>query len=360
MDPTVFSDAMRAARLLVVDDQPANVKLLEKMLKVAGFTNVTGVVDSREVMPLQQAQPFDLILLDIRMPFMDGFEVMQKLAEGVTDDYIPVLVLTAQTDRETRIRALELGAKDFVTKPFDRIEVLSRIRNLLEVRLLHTELREQNEILVQRVRERTAEIEHTRRQVVARLGRAAEFRDNETGMHVVRMSHFSQLIGLDLGMSEQEADMLLQAAPMHDLGKIGIPDGVLLKPGKLTLEEWQIMKTHPEIGAEILGGSDYPLLQMAHTIALTHHEKWDGSGYPSGLSGADIPLVGRIVAVADVFDALTTERPYKHAWTVEQATEEIRSQAGRHFDPAVVDSFLRCLPRLLEVKSRFCEPAEAD
>lgn len=147
---------------------------------------------------------------------------------------------------------------------------------------------------------------------------------------------------------------------MHDLGKIGIPDGVLLKPGKLTLEEWQIMKTHPEIGAEILGGSDYPLLQMAHTIALTHHEKWDGSGYPSGLSGADIPLVGRIVAVADVFDALTTERPYKHAWTVEQATEEIRSQAGRHFDPAVVDSFLRCLPRLLEVKSRFCEPAEAD
>jgi len=344
------------ARVLVVDDQPPNTLLLRKLLEAEGYRQVVTVNDPTEVLPLQRQSPFDVILLDIRMPKLDGFGVMRLLQEDAGEDYVPIIVLTAQTDEDTRLRALAEGAKDFVTKPFNRTEVLNRIRNMLEVRLLHRRVREQNELLEQRVRERTLELQETRLEIVRRLGKAAEFRDNETGFHIIRMSKFAELIARAMGMNDGIADLILHASPMHDIGKLGIPDGILLKPGRLDPHEWEVMKTHTEIGGEILDGHHSKLLQMAARIARAHHERWDGGGYPRGLKEKEIPLEARIVAVADVFDALTSRRPYKKAWTVEASVEEIRSLTGRHFDPAVVKAFFATLPRILDVKTRYAEP----
>ena len=349
------------ARVLVVDDQPANTLLLGKMLAAEGYRDVVTTNDPTEVMALQRECPFDAILLDIRMPILDGFGVLRLLQEEARDDYVPVIVLTAQTDDETRLRALAEGAKDFVTKPFNRAEVLNRIRNLLEVRLLHRRVREQNELLEQRVRDRTVELYETRLEIVRRLGKAAEYRDNETGFHIVRMSKYAELVARAMGLNDQAAELILHASPMHDIGKLGIPDGILLKPGRLEPHEWLIMKTHTDIGADILDGHHSKLLQMAARIARAHHEKWDGSGYPRGLKEKEIPLEARIVAVADVFDALTSRRPYKAPWSVEASLNEIRRLAGAHFDPAVVKAFLVVLPRVIEIKDRYAEPdAEPD
>jgi len=345
----------RQARVLVVDDQPPNTLLLRKLLEAEGYREVVTTNDPTEVLPLQRQAPFDAILLDIRMPKLDGFGVMRLLQEEAGDDYVPIIVLTAQTDEETRLRALAEGAKDFVTKPFNRAEVLHRIRNMLEIRLLHRRVRSQNELLEQRVAERTLELQETRLEIVRRLGKAAEFRDNETGFHIIRMSKFSELIAGAMGLNEGVAELILHASPMHDIGKLGIPDGILLKPGRLDPQEWEVMKPHTDIGAEILDGHHSKLLQMAARIARAHHEKWDGSGYPRGLREKEIPLEGRIVAVADVFDALTSRRPYKEPWSVEDSLDEIRNLAGRHFDPAVVKAFLTALPRILEVKSCYAE-----
>lgn len=344
------------ARILIVDDQPANVLLLEKMLRMEGFSNISIQSDSRLVEQDYLDQPFDLVLLDLNMPHLDGFQVMSQLQQIEQDSYLPILVLTAQSDPATRLLALEAGAKDFVSKPFDRVEVMSRIRNMLEVRLLHNQMRDQNHILEEKVRERTRELHDSRLEVIRRLGRAAEYRDNETGLHIIRMSKFSECLGRMAGMSAEEADMLLNASPMHDIGKIGIPDSILLKPGKLDADEWETMKTHAAIGAEILSGHHSPLMEMARVIALTHHEKWDGTGYPNQLMGEEIPLVGRITALCDVFDALTTERPYKKAWTVDDATGYIRDNRGKHFDPALVEAFDEILPDVLAIRKRFSEP----
>jgi cyclic di-GMP phosphodiesterase len=344
------------ARVLVVDDQPPNTLLLRKLLEAEGYRQVFTVNDPTEVLALQRQSPFDVILLDIRMPKLDGFGVMRLLQEDAGEDYVPIIVLTAQTDEETRLRALAEGAKDFVTKPFNRAEVLNRIRNMLEVRLLHRRVREQNELLEQRVQARTLELQETRLEIVRRLGKAAEFRDNETGYHIIRMSKFSELIAQAMGMNDAIAELILHASPMHDIGKLGIPDGILLKPGRLDPQEWAVMKTHSDIGGEILDGHHSKLLQMAARIARAHHERWDGSGYPRGLREKEIPLEARIVAVADVFDALTSQRPYKKAWTVEASIEEIRSLAAKHFDPAVVKAFFGALPRILDVKARYAEP----
>lgn len=344
-----------SANILIVDDQKPNVRLLQKILNGAGYTNVIATTDPLEVEKLHREHNFDLVLLDIRMPKMDGFQVMEKLKEIEHDNYVPVLVLTAQNDDTTKLRALKAGAKDFLVKPFDQSEVLLRISNMLEVRLLHKQARNQNKILDQRVNERTRELNDTRLEIIRRLGRAAEFRDNETGLHIIRMSKFSQLIALKAGMSEEQAELILNASPMHDIGKIGIPDGILLKPGKLDAKEWKIMQTHAAIGADILSGHDSELMAMAKEIAISHHEKWDGSGYPNGLAGKDIPLVGRIVAISDVFDALTSERPYKKAWPVEEAIEEIKRGAGKHFDPDLVKVFLQVLPDILDIRTRYAE-----
>ena len=352
-----ISDPLLSAHILVVDDQPANVLLLERILAAEGYRNVESLSDSRAVAGAYAARRHDLVLLDLNMPYVDGFEVMAQLKQLVPEDYVPILVLTAQSDRQTRLKALESGARDFLTKPFDRLEVVNRIRNLLEVRLLHNQVQNQNRVLEERVRERTRELFDTRLEIIRRLGRAAEYRDNETGLHIIRMSQISQYIGRASGMGEADADMLLNASPMHDIGKIGIPDRILLKPGKFDPDEWEIMKTHTTIGAEMLAGHGSELMQMASDIAYTHHEKWDGSGYPRNLRGEEIPLAGRIVAISDVFDALTSERPYKKAWPVEQAIAYIRDNAGKHFDPALVKCFDEVLPEIIQVSDRYAEPA---
>jgi putative two-component system response regulator len=290
------------------------------------------------------------------MPVLDGYGVLDQLNSLVTDDMPAVLVLTAQNMQSYRQRALDNGARDYVTKPFDANELLSRVRNLLEVKMAHKFIRHQNEILEQKVQERTQAIHDTRLQVVNRLGRAAEYRDNETGLHIIRMSKIAVIIGKAAGMSDDACDLLLNAAPMHDIGKIGIPDHILLKPGKFEPEEWQVMQTHAQIGADILAGDDSDLMSMAHEIALNHHEKWNGKGYPNGLTGDSIPLVGRITALADVFDALTSERPYKKAWSVEDAVCLIKEERGQHFDPDLVDIFLEKLPEIIVVKEKYAEP----
>ena len=349
-------EGLLQAKILIVDDQTPNVTLLEKMLRAEGYGNVHGLTDPRQVYDLYERERFDLVLLDLNMPYLTGFEVMQQLRELEPDSYAPILVLTAQPDMKTRLRALESGARDFLAKPFDRLEVLTRIRNMLEVRLMHNQIRDQNKVLEEKVRERTQQLSDTRLEVIRRLGRAAEYRDNETGLHIIRMSKYSWLLGRAAGMSEEACEMLLNASPMHDIGKIGIPDRILLKPGKLDAEEWEIMKTHSAIGAEILSGHRSELMEMAREIALAHHEKWDGSGYPRGLAGEEIPLVGRIVALCDVFDALTTARPYKHAWPVEEAIAYIHDNSGKHFDPALTRLCPEIMPDILEIRERHAEP----
>lgn len=345
-----------AARLFVVDDEPSNLKLLDKILHAQGYTNLTLIQDPREVLPSCERNMPDLLLLDLNMPYLDGFAVMDLLKQKFGDAAPPILVLTAQQGFEHRIRALENGARDYLNKPFDRSELQARVRNLLEAHLYSKYIRNRNIELDEMVRIRTSELSDTRLQIVRRLGRAAEFRDNETGYHILRMSHSSVLLARALGWNENQCELLLHASPMHDVGKIGIPDRILLKPGKLDAEEWEVMKSHTTIGAHILDGDNSPLLTLAREIAMTHHEKWDGSGYPHGLKGEDIPITGRIVALADVFDALTSERPYKKAWSIEAALEFIQNNSGTHFDPVLVALFIKLLPEMLSIYTRYAEP----
>ena len=324
------------ARLLVVDDEAANVRVLTHALRLAGYADVHSTTDAREALPLVAALSPDLILLDLLMPHMDGFEVMRRLAPlDPTAAHLPVLVLTADVTPAARRRALEFGATDFLTKPFDIIEVALRVRNLLRVRFLARGLEGQ-------VRERTRDLEAARVELVERLATAAEYRDDDTGQHTRRVGRLAARMATALGWPADEVDALRQAAPLHDVGKIGVADRILLKPGPLTADEMAVMRTHTTIGGRILSGARFPVLRMAEAVALSHHERWDGSGYPAGLAGEAIPSAGRIVTVADVYDALTHSRPYKAAWTPADAVEEIRRQSGRHFDPAVVSAFLNC------------------
>jgi putative two-component system response regulator len=336
---------LQTSKILIVDDEEANVQLLESILRREGFRNLLSATDSRQVLPLFCSFAPDLVLLDLNMPHFDGFEVMKQLHGRIRNGtYSPILVLTADITPEAKQKALSGGAKDFLTKPFDRVEVLLRITNLLETRRLNLLLQDQNQALEARVRQRTSELEATRLEVLERLALAAEFRDDETGQHTKRVGETSAAIARALKLPHEQVELIRRTAPLHDVGKIGISDLILLKAGKLTPDEFEIMKTHTTIGAKIQSGSAYPLLQMAEEIALTHHEKWDGTGY-AGLRGDAIPLPGRIVTVADVFDALTHERPYKEAWPIARAREEIAKQSGRQFDPRVVDAFIAILDR---------------
>ena len=343
------------ANILIIDDEAVNVKLLHKILARKGYTNIQGTSDPREVEGLCEKTEFDAFLLDIRMPHIDGYGIMKMLRKRFADDYMPVLILTAQTDKETRLKALEYGAKDFLTKPFDQLEALTRIYNLLDVRLMHQRVKKQNFLLEETVKKRTQELYDTRREVINRLGLAAEYRDNETGNHIIRMSQFSQRLALEHGLSEARAETILNAAPMHDIGKIGIPDKVLLKPGKLDQDEWKIMQSHVTIGAKILSGQQSELMTIARLIALHHHEKWDGTGYPANLKGEEISIEGRICAIADVFDALLSDRPYKKPWSVEKTIALIEEEAGKHFDPALTPLVRKILPDLLIIKDKYSD-----
>ena len=328
-------------RILIVDDQEPNLRLLERVLHDAGYANLRSTTDSREAFGLYEDFRPDLVLLDLHMPHMDGFEVMEQLQMSIPGGtYLPILVLTADATAEAKERALSMGAKDFLAKPFEVSETILRIRNLLETRSLHVQLSDQNTILEQRVRERTKDLEEAQGEILLRLALAAEFRDDTTGRHTERVGRLSGLLARALGLREEEANLISHAAPLHDLGKIAVSDQILLKPGKLTEEEFESMKEHSATGARILSGSTFEVLRLGEVIAISHHERWDGTGYPAGLEGDGIPIAGRIVSLADVYDALTNERPYKAAWPVEQAVEEIHRQRGKQFDPDVVEAFM--------------------
>jgi putative two-component system response regulator len=326
-----------SARILVVDNEAANVRTLSRILQAAGYTNLVATTDPTEVLTLFAEQEPDLVLLDLHMPVLDGVGVLERLAEAAAPhSYLPVLVLTGDSSQQARRRALSKGAKDFVTKPFEVDEVLLRIHNLLETKFLHREIATENIQLEQRVKERTAELEGAHLDTLERLAVAAEFRDDDTGKHTERVAAISAILGRAAGLEEDEIELLRRAAPLHDLGKIGIPDAILRKPGSLTPDEWEVMKTHATAGARILRGGKSRVIRLAEEIALSHHERWDGNGYPQARSGEAIPLAARVVAVADVFDALTSDRVYRKAWASDDVLAYIQSHAATHFDPALV------------------------
>ena len=336
---------LTTSRILIVDDQPANVALLEGILDEEDFTSYRSVLDSRQALGTFIEYLPDIVLLDLQMPFMDGFDVMKQLRACIApQDFLPILVLTADVTPQAKRRALAEGALDFLTKPFDAMEVILRIRNLLQTRSLHLQLQSRNEILDHKVRERTAELEATQAEILERLALAAEYRDDDTGEHTRRVGDTAARIAAALGWQEGAIELIRRAAPLHDVGKIAISDSILLKPGRLTPEEFARMKLHTELGARMLSGGQFPLMQLAQEIALTHHERWDGTGY-IGLCGESIPMAGRIVTVSDVFDALISERVYKNAWSRARAIEEIQRQSGRQFDPRVVEAFLQVVDR---------------
>lgn len=339
------SRTFKHARIMIVDDEPANVDVLMRLLERHGFSRLESTCDPREAEGLYMRLRPDLILLDLHMPHMDGFAVMDRLNQLAESSYLPILMLTGDMAPEARREALSRGAKDFVNKPFHSDEVLLRIRTLLETRFLYLQIQTQNSMLEAKVRERTRELESAQVEIIERLARAAEFRDDQTGRHTERVGQMAMQLAREIGLPDKTVSLIRRAAPLHDIGKIAVPEAILLKLGKLTDEEFARVRTHTRVGARLLSGGSFDLLRMAEEIAFSHHEHWDGGGY-EGLRGDTIPLPGRIVAVADVFDALVHKRPYKPAWPKEDAVAEIQRQRGRQFDPSLVDAFLRIIDRL--------------
>ncbi|MCK8109019.1 two-component system response regulator [Pseudoalteromonas sp. A3] len=321
-------------RILIVDDEPANLKVMREVL--GNQYRMSFAKSGAAALALLEKEQPKLILLDIMMPDMNGFEVCEILKSTPALSHIPIIFVTALGDESDEFKGFELGAVDYITKPISPAIVRARVKTHLS--------------LVQAEQLKQAHVD-----LVHRLGRAAEYKDTDTGEHIARMSQYSKLLALEFGMGEQQAELLRQAAPMHDVGKIGIPDAILLKPGRLTPDEFDHMKQHAAIGAQILANSSSPLLQLAHKLALEHHEKWDGSGYPNGLKGEHISVEGRIVAIADVFDALTSKRPYKEAWGVEEALEHMQAQAGKHFDPHLINLFVNKLDTIIAIKNAYQE-----
>jgi putative two-component system response regulator len=332
--------------VLIVDDTVANIDVLVGVLK--DDYHVKAAINGEMALKSVNANPPDIILLDIMMPGIDGYEVCRRLKADYTARHIPIIFVTAKIGVEDELLGLELGAIDYVTKPISPPIVKARIRT-------HLALYDQNRELDRKVHIKTQQLHETRLQIIQRLSRAAEFKDSDTGLHVIRMSKYSHILGLAAGMSETDAEMLMNAAPMHDIGKIGIPDNILKKTGKLDEEEFAIMMQHCQIGAEVIGEDSSELLQLAGVVALSHHEQWNGLGYPNGLSGEDIPRVGRIVAIADVFDALTSERPYKKAWSVEDTVDLLEKESNKHFDGLLVSLFVKSLAAIKKVKEQYAE-----
>lgn len=340
---------MEKAKVLVVDDTPENIDILVGIL--GEHYKVIVALDGAKALMLAQKNPPDIILLDVMMPDMDGYQVCEQLKAQAVTRFIPIIFVTALSEVADEARGFAMGAVDYITKPLSAPIVLARVKTQLA-------LYDQKRLLESQVKERTQELDDTRHEIIRRLGRAAEYKDNETGLHVVRMSYFAKLLAEEAGLPEHFCDLIYNAAPMHDIGKIGTPDSVLKKPDKLDSTEWKEMQQHAAIGGEIIGEHQDPLLQMARRIALTHHERWDGTGYPNQLAGEAIPIEGRIVAIADVFDALTSVRPYKQAWSIDDTMALLEREAGKHFDPELVEHFKSALPQVLQIREAYQEAVE--
>jgi putative two-component system response regulator len=337
----IKEETIKNARILIVDDQEANVMLLERLLATAGYNNLMSTMDSRQVLLIFGKFQPDLILLDLNMPHLDGYAVMQQIGPRMKEgEYLPILVLTAEINAEAKQKALTTGAKDFLTKPLDATEVLLRIRNLLETRYLHLRMQDQKQLLEEQVEEKTHELEQARVEILEKLAMAAEFRDDPTGEHPKRVGELAGILARAAGLPKAQVELIRQAAPLHDVGKIAVSDAILRKPGPLTPEEFEQVKLHASLGARILSGSQVPLLQLAEEIALYHHERWDGTGY-ANLREQAIPVAARIVAIADAFDVMTHDRPYRKAVSKADAMAEMTAQSGRQFDPRLVEAFLK-------------------
>lgn len=357
-------------KIMIVDDVELNIKLVCAHLSAVGYKHFTTESDPTKALALLYQDPPDLLLLDVMMPQVSGLDILESIRADPNFSRLPILILTAATDRELKIKALELGATDFLTKPLDAQDLIPRVHNALLVKSYQNHLE-------QKVRLRTRELQHAQQEVVICLARAAEYRDNETGQHVIRVSRYVAIIARELGLDRETVALMAQAATLHDMGKVGIPDSILLKPDKLTDDEFSEMKKHCQygsdicsytvhssdlhnslhtsLGARLLEGCTSPLLKMAGSISLTHHEQWDGSGYPNGLKGEEIPIEGRITAVADVFDALSSKRPYKEAFPLEKCVTILKEGCGRHFDPQLVDLFLGCLDEVVAIRDKHAD-----
>jgi len=349
--------------ILVVDDQALNIELLEALLAPQGY-EVLMAGSGEEALEKLSANAIDLVLLDVIMPGMDGFALTRRIRQDRANLLLPIILVTALRDTEDRIKGIEAGCDDFISKPIDKMELLARVRSLLKVKAYNDLLGNYRDELELEVARRTEDLESALQRIkdasletIYRLSVASEYRDENTGAHIMRVSRYSAAIARRMGLDASTVESILYAVPMHDLGKIGIPDQILMKPSKLDSSEWEIMKRHTVIGAKILGGSKAEYISIAETIALCHHEKWDGSGYPKGLRGKDIPITARIAAVADVFDALVSRRPYKKPFSVERALAIIDEGKGKHFDPDVVDAFHAIKDEMLAIRESYGDNA---
>ena len=345
--------------VMVVDDQSTGRAILEQVIRsLDERVAVEGFARPVDAVVWATRNVSDLVLVDYMMPEMDGIEFVKRLRALPGYEHVPIVMVTVHDDRKVRYAALDAGITDFLTKPVDARECLARCRNLLTLRRQHLVLEDRKRLLEHMVEDATREVREREKETLLRLARAGEFRDEETGYHLIRMSRYSRLIANALTLEYDEAETIELAAPLHDIGKIGIPDQILLKGGALDPAEWQVMRRHPLIGHEILKGSASKYVRMGALIALGHHEKYDGSGYPNGLVGDHIPLCARIVAIADVYDALTSVRPYKDAWASAKAFEYVASQGGRHFDPKLIEAFASMKKEVVQVQNEWRDPSE--
>ncbi len=369
----VNAATLKHSSVMIVDDEPVNVKILKKYLTGAGYENFITTSDSTEALPLIVDRQPDVILLDVMMPDVNGLEILEAIRSKLDMQHTPVLILTAASDKDTKMTALMLGATDFLPKPVDPSELALRVRNALIVKAHQTHLENYSTMLEDQVRQRTIELQDSRREVIHVLACAAEYRDHETGNHVIRVGLYASAIAQQLGLPSDQVALLEQAAVLHDVGKIGIPDSILLKPAKLDDGEKAMMQNHCDYGLNILRGipanrdtaipgqespylsSQSPILQMAATISISHHEKWDGTGYPIGLSEDLIPIEGRITAVADVYDALSSDRPYKKAFSWDKCCQILEEGRGTHFDPAVLDAFFIRQDEILNIRNEYAD-----
>ena len=369
-----YSELLETSRIAIIDDEKLNIEVVQGFLVQEGYKNFVRTTDATKGLAMIAETSPDVVLLDIMMPEVSGLEILSAMRTDPRLCHIPVIVLTACTGADVKLNALKLGPSDFLSKPVDASELILRLRNVLAVKAYQDHLAEHSHELEHKVEQRTKEVVESRQQIIHCLARAAEYRDDDTGKHVLRVGMYAKIIAIELGFNASQADLIEQAAQLHDIGKIGVPDSVLLKEGKLSPDEFDVIKSHcqignyiinpmthneyqsykkhSEVGAKLLEMEGYPVLQLAGVIAVSHHEKWDGSGYPNGLQGEEIPIEGRITAVADVFDALSSERPYKPAFSLDKCLEIMLEGKGKHFDPCVLDAFLKRLPDIVKIQEQ--------